>query len=142
MSGRGGCAGSAGAGTEGSGSSEGFSGPALLSSIGVFFSSSGSNTGGVTISLLLLLWAASLSAAPCGALPHASSTSGVALGLAGGVREGKGLTAGGSGFKSGPVVGSSLFTPLCRISFSTSGFETQRERGVSSDSTSPFMTAE
>lgn len=116
------------------------------------FSSSGSTAGngslGVVVSLLSLLWAASLSCASCGALPQASVASGLTLGLVGGVRAGEGFAAVGLGLESGLVVGlsveqgSSILTALWGISFSTPGFETQRERGVSSASASPFTTAE
>lgn len=143
---------SAGTGTDSSGSTEGFSGTPLPSFIGVSFSSSASNSGkgslGVVGSLLPLLWAASLSCASCGTPPQASSARGTGLGLAGGVRAGKGFAAGDLGLDSGFVVGlsveqgSSLLFPLYSISFSIPGLETQRERGVSSASVSPFTTTE
>lgn len=87
------------AGTEGSASAEGFS--------GVSFSSSVSNPDkeSLSVSLFPLLWAASRSCDSCGALPQASSASGIAVGLTGGGSEGTGFAV---GLLSGVIVGLSV----------------------------------
>lgn len=75
-------------------------------------------------------------------------TSGAALGLPGKVGAAAGWVGGVSLLALGIVLGlsveefSSLLTLLHDVSFSTPAFKTQRERGVSSASGSPFTTTE
>lgn len=121
------------------------------SPVGVSVSSflSGSVKDALSAVVSLLPFAASLSWASCGTLLQASFALEGGLGLVGGVIACKSFAAVVLGLDSGvsEVCLSveqdlSSLTPVLGILFSTPGFETQRERGVSSASVSPFTTAE
>lgn len=134
LSGRGACVCVAGGGGRGSWSAAGFSAPLLASTAAALSSGSAST----------LFCASSLSSASFGASSQAPVTSGAALGL-----PGRGFAAAGwfaGAFTVALALSaeefSSLLSLLRDVSFSTRAFKTQRERGVSSASGSPFTTAE
>lgn len=128
----------AGGGTHGSCSTAGFSATLLAGTTAALFSGSAST----------FLSASSVPPASFGTSSQALLPSGAAVGLPGRAGAAAGCVGGAFMLQLGNGLGfsvervSSLLTLLRDVSFSTPAFETQRERGVSSASGSPFTPTE